>query len=189
MVSQVSVNPQLGAFGWLAGDHFEKAGGFENAGLSDQAVALDWVKQNIERIGGDPSQVTAMGQSAGASSILHHLVSYGGPRSPLKPFSPPFKRAILQSPALFPVVHRSQMEATYQSFLREANVKDFQGLQNAKTEDLIRANRKTSYESPCGSFNYGPVMDDTFVPAPPALLLNSGFLFADKNVMVSYCQT
>ncbi len=127
-----------------------------------------------------------MGQSAGASSILHHLVSYGGDKSPPGSPNPAFKRAILQSPAFFPNVKRSQMEETYQSFLREANAKDFRDLQNARSEDLIRANRKTTYESPYGQFNYGPVRDDTFVPAPPALLLKYGHFWSAKDVMVSH---
>ena len=127
-----------------------------------------------------------MGESAGASSILHHLVSYGGDESPSGSPSPAFKRAILQSPAFFPNVKRSQMEDTYQSFLREANVKDFQELQNARSEDLIRANRKTTFESPYGRFNYGPVKDDSFVPAPPVLLLKYGHFWSAKDVMVSY---
>ena len=64
-------------------------------GLQDQKLALEWVKDNIASFGGDPSRITALGESAGASSILHHIVSYGGPYSRKNP--PVFQRAILQS--------------------------------------------------------------------------------------------
>lgn len=183
--TQVAVNYRLGGFGWLAGDSFEKAGGYENAGLSDQVAALDWVENNIHLFGGAAQAVTVAGESAGASSILSHLVSYGGSPRSGKP-EPKFKSAILQSPALFPVVDRDAMENTYQAFLKEAGVKDFQGLQTAKTEDLIRANSKTSYESPYGRFPYGPVVDDEYIRYPPHLALSKFGNVWRKNVMVAW---
>ncbi|MCH3698128.1 carboxylesterase family protein, partial [Campylobacter lari] len=46
-----------------------------NFWLRDQQAALRWVKANAKAFGGDPGQVTIMGQSAGAYSVTAHLVS------------------------------------------------------------------------------------------------------------------
>lgn len=183
---QVAVNYRLGAFGWLAGDTFEKAGGYENAGLSDQVAALDWVEKNIHLFGGYSGAVTVAGESAGASSILSHLASYGNNFFRRGKPEPKFNRAILQSPAMFPVVDRESMESTYKAFLKEAGAKDFAALQKADTSDLIRANSKTTYESPYGRFNYGPVVDDEYIVIPPQLSLSPIGSIWRKDVMVSW---
>ncbi|MBI1400350.1 carboxylesterase family protein [Hyphomonas sp.] len=66
----VTVNYRLGAFGYLAHPALtEEAGTSGNYGLLDQAAALAWVKENISAFGGDPSNVTVFGESAGAQSV------------------------------------------------------------------------------------------------------------------------
>lgn len=68
----VTINYRIGAFGFLSLGTEEIPG---NAGLKDQAMALNWIKLNIEKFGGDPNLVTLMGNSAGAYSVTAHLVS------------------------------------------------------------------------------------------------------------------
>lgn len=46
-----------------------------NAGLFDQLMALQWVRDNIGRFGGNPDNVTLFGESAGAVSVSLHLLS------------------------------------------------------------------------------------------------------------------
>jgi para-nitrobenzyl esterase len=60
----VGINYRLGALGFLC--HPDISVG--NLGIQDQILALEWVNQNIESFGGDPANVTVMGQSAGAIS-------------------------------------------------------------------------------------------------------------------------
>jgi len=92
----VAMNYRMGSYGWLAGTTVE-AEGVSNAGLWDQRAAFQWVQDYIHLVGGDPTRVTAMGESAGAGSIMHHLVGNGSKLDPL------FSKAILQSPAFQPM--------------------------------------------------------------------------------------
>ncbi len=73
----VSFNYRLGALGFFSHPALEKQRprGPVNFGLLDQVAALKWVRANIRRFGGDPENVTIMGQSAGGQSVLAHFAS------------------------------------------------------------------------------------------------------------------
>lgn len=72
----VSLNYRLGYLGFFAQTSID-AEGHEagNYGLMDQQLALQWVQTNIAAFGGNPSQVTIFGQSAGGQSVYAHLAS------------------------------------------------------------------------------------------------------------------
>lgn len=76
-VIYVSFNYRLGTFGFLggAGPTGENS---TNVGLHDQREALKWVQDHIANFGGDPEQVMLFGESAGAMSVGHQMVAYGG---------------------------------------------------------------------------------------------------------------
>jgi Carboxylesterase type B len=73
----VTINYRLGALGFLAHPALlsdtEQVSG--NYGIMDQQAALSWVKANIHNFGGDSSNVTVMGQSAGGVSVSVLLAS------------------------------------------------------------------------------------------------------------------
>ena len=80
----VSLSYRLGfdGFGWISDAP-------TNRGLRDMILGLEWVRDNIAAFGGDPSQVTIAGQSAGGSAVMCLLAS------PLA--QPLFARAISHS--------------------------------------------------------------------------------------------
>lgn len=89
----VSMNYRVSTLGFMAHPQLtaespDKVSG--NYGILDIAQALQWVKANIDRFGGDPDKVTIFGLSSGASAISAFMSS---PRS-----AGLFQRAILQSP-------------------------------------------------------------------------------------------
>jgi len=74
----VTINYRVGVFGFLALPELTKESKHHfsgNYGLLDQLAALKWIRKNISAFGGDPNQVTIMGQSAGASSVNYLTAS------------------------------------------------------------------------------------------------------------------
>jgi para-nitrobenzyl esterase len=74
----VSMNYRLGIFGFfvhpeLTAESPHHASG--NYGLMDQAAALEWVKRNIASFGGDPSNITIFGESAGSFAVSTLMAS------------------------------------------------------------------------------------------------------------------
>lgn len=70
-VVRVNLAYRVGALGFFAHPALsrEQQGRSGNYGLMDQIAALRWVRRNIARFGGDPDNVTIVGQSAGSMSV------------------------------------------------------------------------------------------------------------------------
>lgn len=71
-VVYVALNYRLGTMGFLAHPEMTQESGHQasgNWGFLDQVAALRWVQKNIAAFGGDPANVTLIGQSAGSMSI------------------------------------------------------------------------------------------------------------------------
>jgi para-nitrobenzyl esterase len=74
----VSINYRLGILGWLAHPELSAEsplGISGNYGMLDQIAALKWVQKNIGTFGGDPSNVTIDGESAGGLSVMYLMAS------------------------------------------------------------------------------------------------------------------
>jgi para-nitrobenzyl esterase len=74
----VSMNYRLNVFGFFSHPELAQESGHDSAGnygLLDQVAALQWVRKNIARFGGDPAKVTIFGESAGSFSVSALMAS------------------------------------------------------------------------------------------------------------------
>ncbi|KAF4456864.1 hypothetical protein F53441_1075 [Fusarium austroafricanum] len=113
----VTFNYRLNAFGFIPSKLFESQG-LLNLGLQDQRFFLQFLQKHLGSFGGDTSQVTLGGLSAGAhSTAFHYFHNYGSGKN-----KPLFARAILQSGS---ATARSFPGTDYPRY-----EKDFTGLMN-----------------------------------------------------------
>jgi para-nitrobenzyl esterase len=96
----VTINYRLGVLGFFAHPELTRESPHHasgNYGLLDQIAALQWVRQNIARFGGDPKRVTVFGESAGSVNAGLLLCS------PLA--AGLFQRVILESGPVLSLAH------------------------------------------------------------------------------------
>ncbi|WP_263409384.1 carboxylesterase/lipase family protein [Terriglobus tenax] len=166
----VSMNYRLGIFGFFVhpeatAESPNHAAG--NYGLLDQAAALAWVKQNIAAFGGDPSNITIFGESAGSMSVSSQMAS---------PLSKDlFQKAIgesgsIMTSATFPIQTREQREKADTSFaLTTYGTTKLSELRRISTEDILRP---ILASRPAPSFR--PVVDGYFFPKSPVAIYAAG---------------
>jgi len=74
----VTINYRLGLFGFYGHPDLStesEDGSFGNVGLLDQIAAIEWVKENAASFGGDPSNITIFGESAGGRAVLNLMAA------------------------------------------------------------------------------------------------------------------
>lgn len=79
-VIAIVINYRLGAPGFLTSPEMISAGFPTNNGLRDQRAALRWIREHVGGFGGDPENVTVMGQSAGGGKVPAgcYIINYSG---------------------------------------------------------------------------------------------------------------
>ena len=126
----VTVNYRLGLFGYLElGGLSTRFKGSGNNGLRDQIAALRWVHRNASAFGGDGSNITVMGESAGGISISAMLAG----RTPERLF----RRAIVQSGNGYLVQTRAQAESNATELLSCSRVASVDQLNRMTTAALL----------------------------------------------------
>ncbi|KAL0578556.1 hypothetical protein V5O48_003457 [Marasmius crinis-equi] len=170
----VVIQYRLGLFGFLSGNEVH-ANGALNAGLLDQNFALRWVNRHISKFGGDPAQVTIWGLSAGAGSVLQHIIAENGQTSPQL-----FRGAITSSTFLPSQYGFNDTipQALYHQVVDSVNCTTAQDtlacLRKADTTALQTANTNINLAAFFGTFAFVPVVDGTFIKQRPIEALKEG---------------
>jgi para-nitrobenzyl esterase len=158
----VSMNYRLGIFGFfvhpeLTAESSHHASG--NYGLLDQTAALQWVKANIAAFGGDASNVTIFGESAGSFAVSAQMAS------PLARGL--FTKAIGESGGAFysgdlSFEPREDLEPRNVTFAQTAfNTSKLADLRKLSADDIQRAvSARTTPPAP----RFGPDVDGYFLP-------------------------
>ena len=162
----VSINHRLGPIGFtdlsgVGGDKYAASG---NVSQLDIIASLQWVRDNIANFGGDPSNVTIMGQSGGgakvtctmampaANGLVHKGVALSG--SMLKANSQEYSRKlgsfVLEAAGLGPTEVDKLQDIPWRTYIDIAN----------KALDRMRK------ENPLPGFRggFGPIADGVNVP-------------------------
>ncbi len=159
-----SVNHRLNAFGFsdfasVGGEKYRRSG---NVGMLDIVAALQWVHDNIANFGGDPTNVTIMGQSGGASKVC------------LLAAMPAAKGLFHKAVALSGDATRAN-DAVYAERLGETILREA-GLDASRIDELQRmpweaymelaerARQRMADEEPGYRAGFAPVADDIDIP-------------------------
>ncbi|KDQ25028.1 hypothetical protein PLEOSDRAFT_1107944 [Pleurotus ostreatus PC15] len=170
----VVIQYRLGIFGFLPGSRVKENGAL-NAGLLDQEYALQWVQKHITKFGGDPNHVVIWGESAGAGSVLQHMVSRDGQTRP-----PLFKAGITSStflPSQY-LYNDTVPESIYSSVLTGTgcnSAADTLACLRATNSSILQTvNAQIVHDGFFGTWTTVPVIDGEFIRRRPTEVLRSG---------------
>lgn len=195
----VTINYRLGALGFLNWQAIYDQGDQPpaNLGIRDQIAALEWVRDNIDRFGGDPGNVTIFGESAGAMSI-GTLLGVPSARGL-------FHKAILQSGAAHNISTKTKAALVAETFAEalELGKPTPEKLRDIPVTRLMQAQARTTLRIGLddGMMAWQPCIDDDLIPEQPLTAIDRGdaanipiligtnrdefklFTFADRNRM------
>lgn len=170
----VTINYRLGALGFFAHKWLEddmKAIG--NFGILDQIAALDWVKENIESFGGDPSNITICGQSAGAMSVETLLCS--------RMADGKYNKAIIQSAGGYPKILTNgtllgEAFSIGEKIVKYLKVESLDELKEVSIEKILEAQKEVikEYMESGRGLPFGPVVNGKLLTEKIDKLVESG---------------
>ncbi|HYK16856.1 MAG TPA: carboxylesterase/lipase family protein [Bryobacteraceae bacterium] len=154
----VTVSHRLASYGYLhladlgAPAEFAQAG---IAGMMDLVISLEWVRDNIERFGGDPEKVMIFGQSGGGlkTSTVLAMPSAKGL----------FHSAGVQSGSIARSMTREQGTKLAETLLAKLGISkgNFGDLQKISWQQILEA------QTSAGAGGFGPVVDGKILPHHP----------------------
>ena len=163
----VSVNHRLNVFGYsdlsAAGPEFATSG---NVGVLDLVAALQWVHNNIANFGGDPGNVTIMGQSGGGAKVCDVLAM---------PSSKGLVHKVVGLSGNAISAADQEGTKTIGAAILKAVKGDVKKLQEMPWEEYYELANKVAAEVGTGNTMGG------FSPVADGIVLPKGDFFADKN--------
>lgn len=173
----VSLNHRVGVAGFLnlAAIGGEKYAASANVGLLDIVAALEWVRDNIARFGGDPGNVTVFGQSGGGGKVTALMAM---PRA-----AGLFHRAIVQSGSMIAMPGPAPTVELAAAVVKELGLTKatFDQLHTLPIETIVAAGMAAAKAvfpplDPARPFDFGrhaelqawaPTVDGTILPESP----------------------
>jgi para-nitrobenzyl esterase len=163
----VSVNHRLGALGYtffagIGGDDFSSA---RNVGNLDLIAALEWVRDNIAKFGGDPRTVTIFGESGGGQKVSTLLAMPAAKNL--------FHRAVVQSGPGFRMNKPAHAERVGEMLLTELGLSrgQLREAQMVPVERIVAAQAavqsKLAARVPGFIQGFSPVVDGVTLPTHP----------------------
>lgn len=165
----MTLNYRMGALGFLELGGLGGDGEFDtNVGMRDVLLALEWVRDNIARFGGDPGQVTLFGESAGAGIVTTLLTSPSAAGL--------FHRAIAQSsPATS--AYDSERARSVAALLLDGLGVTASEARSVPIEALVDASQQVFDAVPTtkpGTLAFAPIVDGDLVPDYPVKVARDG---------------
>jgi len=165
----ITINHRLNVFGYLHLADIDPAfAGSGVAGMLDCVQALRWVKDNVEKFGGDPGNVTIFGESGGGSKVSTLLAMPSAQGL--------FHRAIIQSGPGIRGVEAKQATGFAERLLAHHGIKhnELEKLQTMPPEQLTKSLREMNQGRQPGGSGAGPMMmglapvvDGSYLPRHP----------------------
>ena len=161
----VSVNHRLNILGFLdlsaVSPKYKESG---NVGMLDVVQALEWVRDNISRFGGDPSNVTIFGESGGGGKV--------GTLMCMPKARDLFHKAIIMSGTILNVNNRDMTQQLGKAVLKELGIseKDVDCIKDIPYQQLYDAGQRAMAAS-IGTRKPGTPMMWGFGPTPDGEIL------------------
>jgi len=178
----VSLQYRVASLGFLFFDTEDVPG---NAGLFDQLMALQWIRDNIAQFGGNPNNITIFGESAGGASVSLHLLS------PLSRNL--FSQAVMQSAsAIVPWGIITKEESIIRGLRLAEVLKCPHDRKNLRaTIECLRSKDSTDLVNRewdgivfgCAEFPFVPIIDGSFLDETPQKSLDTKN-FKKTNIMM-----
>ncbi len=153
----VSINYRVGVFGYLTHENIFKENNRDgNFGLDDIYTAIRWVKKYIGEFGGDPDNITLIGQSAGAISIQYLCLS--------KLCEGLFNRVIMLSgggkfPNFALPKQANNTREYWLDVIKESGAKSFDEFKMLSSKEVLGAVERVKLRRKDNTYNTMPVID------------------------------